>query len=153
MHKAIHLYKQSNDHPEQLPALTLAFVGDAVYELYVRTMMLGQSHNAHVLNRRCVHLVNNRAQSALYERLEPALNEIELGVLHRGRNAKGIVPKNARTQDYRRATAVEALVGYWYLMDDDARLAWAFDILWQITEAPQGGTLFTSEGDNNEQSR
>ncbi len=134
MHKALALYSKSENHPEQLPGLTLAFVGDAVYEIYVRTMMLEKSVNAHVLNKRCVKLVNNRTQSVLYEVLEPELNDVELGVLHRGRNAKGIVPKNANTQDYRRATAIEALVGYWYLMDDEARLKWAFDTLWTMTE-------------------
>lgn len=134
MHKALELYSKSETHPEQLPGLTLAFVGDAVYEIYVRTMMLEKSVNAHVLNKRCVKLVNNRIQSALYEVLEPELNDIEAGVLHRGRNAKGIVPKNANTQDYRRATAIEALVGYWYLMDDEPRLKWAFDTLWDMTE-------------------
>lgn len=134
MHKALDLYAKSSDHPEQLPGLTLAFLGDAVYELYVRTMMLRKSSNAHTLNKRCVALVNNRTQSALYERLEPELNDVERGVLHRGRNAKGIVPRNANAQDYRRATAVEALVGYWYLMDDEARLGWAFDLLWTMTE-------------------
>jgi ribonuclease-3 family protein len=134
MHKALALYSKSENHPEQLPGLTLAFVGDAVYEIYVRTMMLEKSVNAHVLNKRCVKLVNNRTQSALYEVLKPELNDVELGVLHRGRNAKGIVPKNANTQDYRRATAIEALVGYWYLMDDEAHLKWAFDTLWTMTE-------------------
>ena len=134
MHKALALYSKSENHPEQLPGLTLAFVGDAVYEIYVRTMMLEKSMNAHVLNKRCVKLVNNRTQSALYEVLEPELNDVELGVLHRGRNAKGIVPKNANTQDYRRATAIEALVGYWYLMDDEAHLKWAFATLWTMTE-------------------
>ena len=134
MHKALALYSKSENHPEQLPGLTLAFVGDAVYEIYVRTMMLEKSMNAHVLNKRCVKLVNNRTQSALYEVLEPELNDVELGVLHRGRNAKGIVPKNANTQDYRRATAIEALVGYWSLMDDEAHLKWAFDTLWTMTE-------------------
>ena len=117
-----------------MPALTLAFVGDAVYEIYVRTMMLQRSLNAHELNKRCVRLVNNRTQSALYEALEPSLNELETGVLHRGRNAKGIVPRHANPQDYRRATAVEALVGYWYLMDDEERLMWAFELLWNMTE-------------------
>ena len=134
MHKAIDLYKNSQNHPEQLPALTLAFVGDAVYEIYVRTMMLEKSLNAHVLNKQCVQLVNNRTQSALYEVVEPELDEMELGVLHRGRNAKGIVPKNANAQDYRRATAIEAIVGYWYLIDNDARLKWVFDTLWNMTE-------------------
>ena len=141
MHKAAELYKKSADHPEQLPSLTLAFVGDAVYELYVRTMMLEKSINAHTLNRRCVQLVNNRTQSALYDRLVPALDEKEQGVLNRGRNAKGIVPKNATTRDYRRATAVEALVGYWYLIDAEDRLRWAFETLWTMTE-----------GENDEQS-
>lgn len=143
MHKAQDLYDKSSDHPERLPGLTLAFVGDAVYELYVRTMMLQKSHNAHTLNTACVRLVNNRTQSALYERLEATLDETELGVLHRGRNAKGIVPKNAKAQDYRRATAVEALVGYWYLKDDETRLKWAFDLLWKMTEGEE----------DNEQSR
>lgn len=137
MHKAAELFSKSEQHPEQMPALTLAFVGDAVYEIYVRTMMLEKSVNAHVLNKRCVKLVNNRTQSALYEVLEPSLNDIEAGVLHRGRNAKGIVPKNANTQDYRRATAIEALVGYWYLMNDEVRLKWAFDTLWQMTEGKE----------------
>ena len=67
MHKAAELYAKSTDHPEQLPALTLAFVGDAVYEIYVRTMMLEKSVNAHTLNKACVQLVNNRTQSALYD--------------------------------------------------------------------------------------
>lgn len=72
MHKAAELYAKSTDHPEQLPALTLAFVGDAVYEIYVRTMMLEKSVNAHTLNKACVQLVNNRTQSALYDVLAPA---------------------------------------------------------------------------------
>lgn len=134
MHRATELFCGCTEHPEQLPSLTLAFVGDAVYELYVRTMMLDKSINAHTLNIRCVQLVNNRTQSALYDLLEAELEEKELGVLHRGRNAKGIVPKNAKTWDYRRATAVEALVGYWYLCDNETRLKWAFETLWQMTE-------------------
>ena len=87
MHKAAELYAKSTDHPEQLPALTLAFVGDAVYEIYVRTMMLEKSVNAHTLNKACVQLVNNRTQSALYDVLAPALDEKELGVLNRGPRA------------------------------------------------------------------
>ena len=143
MHNAADILNNASDHPEQLPGLTLAFVGDAVYELYVRTMMLGKSVNAHTLNNACVKLVNNRTQSALYDHIEPVLNDLERGVLHRGRNAKGIVPKNAKAQDYRRATAVEAIVGYWYLIDDEARLKWVFETLWEMTEG----------ADKHEQSR
>lgn len=134
MHKANDLCKKNIDRPEQLPGLTLAYIGDAVYELYVRTMLLEKSVNAHTLNKFGVKFVNNRTQSALYGLIEPELNEIEAGVLKRGRNAKGIVPKNANTQDYRRATAVEAIIGYWYLCDDEKRLQWVFDKLKELQE-------------------
>jgi ribonuclease-3 family protein len=134
MHKAQDLYGAACDHPDQIPPLTLAFLGDAVYELYVRTTMLGQSLNAHTLNRECVHYVNNRTQSALYDLIEEGLNEEETGVLKRGRNAKGIVPKNANMADYRKATAVEALVAYWYLLDDTDRLDWFFAKLPQAAQ-------------------
>lgn len=126
MHKASELFPASCDQPHQLPPLTLAFLGDAVYELYVRTNLMNETVNAHTLNRECVHFVNNRTQSALYDLIENALSDEEQGVLKRGRNAKGIVPKNAQMVDYRKATAVEALVGYWYLLDDTERLDWAF---------------------------
>lgn len=134
MHKASDLYQAACDHPDQIPPLTLAFLGDAVYELYVRTTMLERSLNAHTLNRECVQYVNNRTQSALYDLIEGALNPEEMGVLKRGRNAKGIVPKNANMADYRKATAVEALVAYWYLLDDTKRLDWFFSYLPQAAE-------------------
>lgn len=129
MHKAEELYSHATDSPEHLPALSLAYIGDAVYELYVRTLMLEKSNNAHTLNKLGVRLVNNKMQSSLFECLEPLLDDVELGVLRRGRNAKGIVPKNAETQNYRRATAVEALFGYWYLTDNEERLKMAVDLL------------------------
>lgn len=134
MHKAFNLYKKNIEHPEQLPGLTLAYIGDAVYELYVRTMLLDKSINAHTLNKAGVKFVNNKTQSALYTIIEDYLSELEAGVLKRGRNGKGIVPKNASTQDYRRATAVEAIIGYWYLIDDEERLEWIFGKLKELVE-------------------
>ena len=70
-------------------------------------------------------------------RLESDLTEEELGVVRRGRNAKGIVPKNADMQTYRKSTALEALVGYLYLKKDEARLQW---VLEQIEEVVSHGT-------------
>ena len=124
-------------NPAELPGLTLAYVGDAVYELYVRREMLHKSIKAHNLHQLGVKRVNNNTQAALLLRLESDLTEEELGVVRRGRNAKGIVPKNADMQTYRKSTALEALVGYLYLKKDVARLQW---VLEQIEEVVSHGT-------------
>ncbi len=124
-------------NPAELPGLTLAYVGDAVYELYVRRERLHKSKKAHNLHQLGVKRVNNNTQAALLLRLESDLTEEELGVVRRGRNAKGIVPKNADMQTYRKSTALEALVGYLYLKKDEARLQW---VLEQIEEVVSHGT-------------
>ncbi|MBQ5369536.1 MAG: Mini-ribonuclease 3 [Peptococcaceae bacterium] len=123
--------------PAELPALTLAFVGDAVYELYVRQNILSLSVKAHNLHYLGVSRVNNNTQAMLLMRIEPELTEIEQSVVRRGRNAKGIVPKNAAVQTYRKSTALEALIGYLYLNGENERLLW---ILGQIEDVvAQGG--------------
>lgn len=106
----------------QLSGLTLAYVGDAVYELYVRTRVLEKTKNAHQMNLEATKIVNHRAQAALLESLEADLTEEERLVVRRGKNAKGIVPKNAKMINYRKATALEALIGYLYLKGEKARL-------------------------------
>lgn len=121
---------------DQLPALTLAYVGDAVFELYVRTDLLSQSRNAHTLNRLGVSRVNHHLQAALYDRIEPELDERERALLRRGRNAKGNPPKNADRNHYRKATAVEALAGYYHLSGQEDRLGW----LMRQVEALKGGS-------------
>ncbi len=118
-------------NPAELPGLTLAYIGDAVYELYVRQQVLRQSVKAHTLHQLAVQRVNNNTQAALLMRLEPELTEEEQAIARRGRNAKGIVPKNADVLTYRKSTGMEALVGYLYLKQDEARLNW---MLQQIEE-------------------
>ena len=118
-------------NPAELPGLTLAYIGDAVYELYVRQQVLKKSVKAHTLHQLAVRRVNNNTQAALLTKLEPELSEQELGIARRGRNAKGIVPKNADVQTYRKSTGMEALVGYLYLKKDTERLQW---VLEQIEE-------------------
>lgn len=115
-----------NEHhsPNQLSGLSLAYIGDAVYELYVRTKVLEKTKNAHQMNLKATKLVNHLAQAALLERVEASLTEEELLVVRRGKNAKGIVPKNAKMINYRKATALEALVGYLYLKGEEERLGW-----------------------------
>lgn len=118
-------------NPAELPGLTLAYIGDAVYELYVRQQVLQQSVKAHTLHQLAVQRVNNNTQAALLMKLEPELTEEEQAIARRGRNAKGIVPKNADVLTYRKSTGMEALVGYLYLKQDETRLNW---VLQQIEE-------------------
>lgn len=111
--------------PSQYAPLVLAYIGDGVYELFVRNRVISEhpdmpAHKLHVLTTR---FVKAHAQSNSMLAVEPLLSEEELSVFKRGRNAKSAtVPKNADLADYRRATGFEALVGYLYLKHETNRL-------------------------------
>ena len=97
--------------------LTLAYLGDAVYEIIVRTIMVERA-NAPVqkLHKRSSALVKASAQAELIKKLEDMLTDEEAAVYKRGRNAKSYtMAKNATMADYRMATGFEALMGYLYL--------------------------------------
>jgi len=119
------------DHPEQLSPLALAYVGDAVLELYVRTYLLYTGRqNVHALHKKAVQYVNASAQANLLKKLKDGLSPEELGIAKRGRNAKsGHLPKNADVLDYRFSTGLECLIGYLYLKGDYQRLDEIFKIL------------------------
>ena len=104
--------------------LVLAFLGDAVYELAVRTMLVKPGNaRPNQLNRKKSQLVRAEAQSAMMAMIEPELTEAEEAVYHRGRNAKSYTSaKNASITDYRRATGFEALIGYLYLSGQTDRM-------------------------------
>lgn len=104
--------------------LTLAYIGDGIYELIVRSVMTArQNTKAKLLHRQTSQLVKAEAQSRMIEILLPALSEEEESVYRRGRNAKSpTMAKNASVNDYRRATGFEALMGYLYLTDQTARM-------------------------------
>lgn len=110
--------------PREYGALTLAYLGDSVYEVYVRTHLLMKgSLPVNKLHRAAKAFVSAAAQSSAVGRIESMLSEEELAVYRRGRNAKSAtVPKNAVLADYRRATGLEALVGYLYLCKRTERL-------------------------------
>lgn len=95
-----------------LSPLTLAFVGDGVYELMVRERLVGEANRpTGILHKRAVELVRAEAQAAAMERLLPLLTEEEAAAYRRGRNAH-----TARSgDDYHKATGLEALFGYLYL--------------------------------------
>ena len=104
--------------------LTLAFIGDVVYDLVIRTMVVEQG-NAPVnkLHKRVSNLVKAPAQMELFRSIEPILTEEEMLIFKRGRNAKSFTSaKNASITDYRIATGFEALLGYLYLDNRFARV-------------------------------
>ncbi|NLT94173.1 MAG: ribonuclease III [Clostridia bacterium] len=110
--------------PAQLPSLTLAYIGDAVFELYIRNRLISQGFiKVHSLHQEAVKRVNACLQARLLENIENELTEAELAIAKRGRNAKsGHVPKNAEVTEYRKSTGLETLVGYLYLKGDYCRI-------------------------------
>ena len=109
---------------KQLSPLALAFVGDAVFDLIVRTTTVMEGNRpVDKLNRDKVRVVNAAAQAALAGRIEGLLTEEEKAVFRRGKNAKiHTSAKNQTLKDYRQATGLEALCGYLYLSGRNARL-------------------------------
>jgi len=108
----------------ELNPLVLAYIGDAVHELFIRRMLLTSTDtNARKLHSEAIGHVSAAAQSRSLEKVLPQLSEEELAVFKRGRNSRGAsVPKNAQTLEYRRATGLETVFGYLYLLGDYERL-------------------------------
>ena len=110
--------------PKMLAPLVLAYIGDTVYDLFVRTYLVNNSDaSVHTLHLKTAKKVCAAAQSASFRRIEGMLTEDELMIYKRGRNSHlGSIPKNASVADYRTATGLEALIGFLYLDGQDARL-------------------------------
>lgn len=108
--------------------LVLAFLGDTVYDLYIRsTIVKNTGACINTVHRAAVGQVNAHAQAMAAEMLEPLFTEAEQDIYRRGRNAKSGVPKNMSVIDYRRATGLEAVIGYLYLTGQYARLEELFE--------------------------
>ena len=120
--------KEAFSLPEQdirsFSPLTLAYIGDGVYELVIRTILVQRGNRkASRLHEEASRLVKASAQSDILRRIEPHLTEEELSVYKRGRNAHSpTMAKHASMSDYRRATGFEALIGYLYLKEDLRRI-------------------------------
>ena len=117
--------------PGQLSALDLAFVGDGVFDLLCREILVEEgSCPVKKLHRRKTEWVCCRAQAQALRTLWPGLSEAEQAVALRGRNAHvGHVPKNASTADYQGATALEALFGWLYLRGEIQRVRELFGLI------------------------
>lgn len=114
-----------------ISTLGLAYVGDGVYELLVRTWLLTHHHTASLdLHRACVAVVNAPAQARAYEKIASLLSEEELAVYKRGRNAKvNQIPAHATSAEYHTATGLEALFGWLYVSGRHERISDLFEII------------------------
>lgn len=128
MEESLKLMKQAF-HLKEVDArmyspLVLAYIGDAVYEILIRTKVVnGGNVQVNKLHRRSAELVKAASQAKIIMALEEELTEEEHSVYKRGRNAKSAsMAKNASMMDYRMATGFEALVGYLYLTEQYERL-------------------------------
>lgn len=128
----------------RLSPLVLAFVGDSVFDLFIRSRLaMRKNESAHKMHVKAIAYVKAAAQSKIVRVLHEKLTEEEKNIFRRGRNTKSAtVPKNADIQDYRRATAFEAVLGYLYLLGRQERLnellAMAAGIIEQEGEGEDG---------------
>ena len=109
---------------KELNPLQLAYVGDTIHDLYVRSMLVARGMTVGAMHKQAVRMVSAYAQARMLEAIEPDLTEAEADIARRGRNsqAKHAAPKHADPADYAHATALEALWGYLYLSGQSARL-------------------------------
>lgn len=104
--------------------LTWAYVGDAVYELYIRTHLVNKTNlKPHKLHIEAIKYVKAQSQAQALKKIEVNLTEKEKEIVRRGRNTENHhVAKNASVQDYMYSTAFEALIGYLYLTNEEKRI-------------------------------
>ena len=116
---------------KMLSPLQLAYIGDAVYEIVVRTYLIKKNNiSVNELHKAAIKFVKAGAQAEIVHFLKNELSEEEWTIVKRGRNAKSAtVPKNANLSDYRYATGFEALIGFLYLTGKHERIQEIFKII------------------------
>ncbi len=127
---------ENNISPNSLNPISLAFLGDAVYEILVREHLALQGDRPpEELHRLAVGFVSASAQYKAVQRILPLLSDEEVSAFKRGRNAKvSHIPKGASPAKYHGATGFEALLGYLYLSGEEARMRELFKIICEEEE-------------------
>lgn len=139
------------DDARQLDPLNMAFIGDTVWEAFVRDQIFPQlmRRPASALHQECVRYVRADAQSDALEAILPLLSEEETTIFKRGRNQKsGHVPRNAILSDYKRATGFEALLGFLYLTGQQARLEAIMDKAFAALDGGKEADRHTNQKSN-----
>ncbi len=116
--------------------LVLAYIGDSVYDIYVRTRLVKRGNTpVGKLHAEAVKYVKAEAQAQAYAFICDTLSEEETAIFKRGRNATpGTVPKHAQIADYHTATGLEALIGYLYLSDNKKRVNELMEVICEKLE-------------------
>lgn len=117
------------ERAENLSPLTLAYIGDAVFEMIVRTYVISKGNApVNTLHKKAKGFVNAKAQSEMYFKIKDILTEEEQNIFKRGRNSKSFtVPKNAELMDYKHATGLEAVFGFLYMDKQFERILELFE--------------------------
>lgn len=130
--------KFSFQQGKQLNPLVLAFIGDAIYEVFIRTYLVDNNRemSVHKLHVEAITFVKAHAQSEFMKKIEGNLTEEETNIFKRGRNSKsGTIPKNADLQEYKRATGFEALLGYLYITEQNERLNYFLNMIIELKQS------------------
>ena len=116
--------KKEPEEVNRLSPLVWAYIGDAVFETFIRMHLINQSNaKPHKLHIESIQYVKAKAQAEILKKLQENLTQKELEIVKRGRNVQNHhVAKNANVADYSQSTAFEALIGYLYLTKQDERL-------------------------------
>ena len=135
---SVDIFELPKLNPDELSPAVWAYIGDAVYELYIRSHILsGGPAKTNTLHREAIAMVRASFQARLVTKLEPALSENELEILKRGRNVKsGHIPAHTDVLTYRHSTAFEALIGYLYLQGEHQRLKELLEQAKSLGETP-----------------
>ena len=122
---------ETDINPKLLSPLNLAFIGDCVYEMLVREMLIVEANRpVNDLHRESVKYVSAKAQTAAYDKIRDALTEEETAIYKRGRNAKvNSASKHSTLSDYHAATGMEALFGWLYLKGKQERINELFTLI------------------------
>ena len=135
----VSLHALSENKIRELSPLLLAYIGDTVFDLYVRAYlvknMMGRVTQLHSL---ASGVVSAKAQAKAAQLVMPLLDERETEIFRLGRNAKSLPPKNASREDYTLATGLEAVMGYLYLKGSQERTDALFKVI--ITHFFKGDT-------------
>lgn len=110
--------------PRTRNPLQMAYVGDTIHDLYVRSLLLARGMSVGAMHKQAVRMVSAAAQARMLDVIEPMLTQEEADIARRGRNAqaKHAAPRHADPADYARATGLEALWGYLYITGQCKRL-------------------------------
>lgn len=108
---------------QQMNAVVLAYIGDGVYELFVRTLVVQSGGKVNTMHKQSVEYVKASSQALALQHIADELDDQEMAVVRRARNNKNIsVPKSSNHTEYRQATGFEALIGYLFLNKKEERL-------------------------------